>query len=154
MFKKIIFIVVVLAIVVGAFLKFSHISYESHFNKGLEYFKSGDYKKAIAEYKKAEKKTVPSDESLQYALANAYAQIKDYDKAITAYETVIKYYPNDERAYKLLASVHTLKATEQRDIEGLKKALEYIERGYELAPSKMSESDMNLLKTLREQLQK
>lgn len=69
-----------------------------HFNRGIEYFKSNQYNKAIADYDK----TIQISPNFSHAYLNralAYERLNLIDNALADYEKAIKISPNDGIAY-------------------------------------------------------
>ena len=88
-FKTIALIFILLAGITSAY------QVDEHMQKGADYYRNGDYDKAIETYEK-----IMSDgyegTALYYNLANSYYRIGKLGYAILNYERALKFSPNDE----------------------------------------------------------
>lgn len=77
-------------------------------HKGVEYEKSGQWNRAIEQYKRAIELTSPNHPDLSTLHTNlgvCYAQIGKIDEAIRELRTALKINPSDERAHENLRAV-------------------------------------------------
>jgi tetratricopeptide (TPR) repeat protein len=79
---------------------------------GDEFFKKGDYRRAIAYLSEAVKKN-QSSAKLWRNLGSAYALAQDYDNAILCYERALKRNPHDIKTHYNLSLIHNFKGTPQ-----------------------------------------
>ncbi|MGB9700983.1 MAG: tetratricopeptide repeat protein [Thermodesulfobacteriota bacterium] len=89
---------------------------------GNQYFKKGEYEKAIAEYEKAI--TLQPDFAPAYnRLGMAYAILRDFEKAEKNFLKVIELAPEVDQGYVNLGLLYELKGERERAISLLEKAL-------------------------------
>ncbi len=69
------------------------------YTKGYTQMQSLQYKEALTTYMQAlkEKPDDPNAATAQFQLGKCYAELKQPDQAVVAYDTFIKNYPNDSR---------------------------------------------------------
>jgi tetratricopeptide (TPR) repeat protein len=89
---------------------------------GDEFYKKGDFKRAIAYLSEAIKQDQGSAK-LWRNLGSAYAMADDYDNAITCFERALKRNPADIKSYYNLSLVHGWKGTLDDAEEAAKKGL-------------------------------
>jgi tetratricopeptide (TPR) repeat protein len=77
---------------------------------GDEFFKKGDYRRAIAYLSEAVKKNQGSAK-LWRNLGSAYALAQDYDNAILCYQRALKRNPHDIKTHYNLSLIHNFKGT-------------------------------------------
>ena len=108
------------------FLKDNPDNAELHFQLGNLYYRKGDQRQAIQQYKKAlqlNPKFVPAINNL----ALVTAANKEYYKALTIFLDVLNYYPDDAETHYNIACMYSRLKREDESIEWLKKA---IDKGY------------------------
>jgi tetratricopeptide (TPR) repeat protein len=121
------------------FLKENPDNVESHFQLGNLYYRKGDQRRAIQQYKKAlqlNPKFVPAINNL----ALVTAANKEYYKALTILLDVLHYYPDDAETHYNIACMYSRLKREDESIEWLKKA---IDKGYTNWESIKTDSDLN-----------
>ncbi len=96
---------------------------------GEEFFKKGDYKRAVAYLSEAVKKNQGSGK-LWRNLGSAYALADDYDNAILCYQRALKRNPSDIKTHYNLSLIHNFKGSP----EELKAAEAAAKRGLEFDP--------------------
>jgi tetratricopeptide (TPR) repeat protein len=99
---------------------------ELHFQLGNLFFRKGDQRQAMQQYKKAlqlNPKFVPALNNL----ALVRAANKEYDKALTLFLDVLNYYPDDAETHYNIACMYSQLEKVDESIEWLTKA---IDRGY------------------------
>ena len=79
---------------------------------GEEFFKKGDYRRAVA-YLSAALKKNPESANLWRNLGSAYALADDYDNAILCYERALKRNPHDIKTHYNLSLIHNFKGSPQ-----------------------------------------
>lgn len=97
---------------------------------GEEFFKKGDYRRAVAYLSEAVKKN-QSSAKLWRNLGSAYALAEDYDNSVLCYERALKRNPNDLQTYYNLSLVHNFKGSSDE----LKKAEEAATHGLNIDPN-------------------
>jgi tetratricopeptide (TPR) repeat protein len=97
---------------------------------GEEFFKKGDYRRAVAYLVEAVKKDQGSAK-LWRNLGSAYALAEDYDNAVLCYERALKRNPNDIQSYYNLSLVHNFKGSSDE----LKKAEDAAQAGLKIKPN-------------------
>lgn len=89
---------------------------------GNQYFKKGEYQKAIEEFEKAI--ALQPDFAPAYnRLGMAYAILKDFERAEENFQKVIELAPDVDQGYLNLGLLYELKGERERAISYLKKAL-------------------------------
>ncbi len=83
--------------------------------KGSAAYKAGHFKAAVKAFQQSK------SADAQYNLGNAYAQLKQYDKAIAAYEKALEKHPNNADAQYNLELVKKLKKKQQQQKKQNKK---------------------------------
>jgi tetratricopeptide (TPR) repeat protein len=112
---------------------------ELHFQLGNLYYRNGDQRQAIQQYKKAlqlNPKFVPAINNL----ALVTAANKEYYKALTIFLDVLNYYPDDAETHYNIACMYSRLKRGDESIEWLKKA---IDKGYKNWESIKTDSDLN-----------
>jgi tetratricopeptide (TPR) repeat protein len=107
-------------------LKDNPENFELNFQLGNLYFRKGDQRQAMQQYKKAiqlNPKFVPAINNL----ALITAANKEYDKALTLFSDVLNYYPDDAETHYNIACMYSRLDRVDESIEWLKKA---IDKGY------------------------
>jgi tetratricopeptide (TPR) repeat protein len=97
---------------------------------GEEFFKKGDYRRAVAYLCEAVKKN-PGSAKLWRNLGSAYALAEDYDNSVLCYERALKRNPNDLETYYNLSLVHNFKGSP----DDLKQAEDAATHGLHLDPN-------------------
>lgn len=77
--------------------------------QGMAHYRAGDYQAAITAL------SDPATPDEEYNLANAYAQARDFDKAIDGYKKVLQSEPDHQAAAKNLAIVEAEKLKRQKE---------------------------------------
>lgn len=117
--------VAVIAIVV-AVVTYNSNSYSTNYKKGNEYFNNQDYQTAIEYYLKAENTDEGSRSTeLLLKLGESYVQVKDYDKAISVYNTLIERNAEEGNAIKGLCLCYKSKG----DIDSLNSLIKKYNTG-------------------------
>lgn len=99
---------------------------KGHFEQGNELARSGDYDKAIEEYKAALQEK-PNNVSVLTNLGVAYYNIGQLDQAIAQYQAALKTAPNDADIHSNLAAAYVQQGK-------LDQALAEYQRAIELKP--------------------
>ena len=121
------------------FLKDNPDNVESHFQLGNLYYRKGDQRQAIQQYKKAlqlNPKFVPAINNL----ALVTAANKEYYKALTIFLDVLNYYPDDAETHYNIACMYSRLKRVDESIDWLKKA---IDKGYTNWESIKRDRDLN-----------
>lgn len=124
--KKVLFISLSLILwvhIVGAGFKPEPQNAEEHYKRGNEYFFSGKYDEAIAEFKKVIE-TNPRDATAHSNLGNAYLLKGIADEAISEYKKAVNINPNYSAAYINLGEAYRRKGMLDEAISTLKKVIE------------------------------
>ncbi|MGR3318096.1 MAG: tetratricopeptide repeat protein [Candidatus Anammoxibacter sp.] len=88
-----------------------------HYNRGYDYYKKGEYDKAIEELGNS-LKLDPSNENAHYGLGNCYYRKQIYDKAVTQYVKSIEINPDFANAHYGLGTAYSaLRKTDEADKE-------------------------------------
>ena len=112
---------------------------ELHFQMGNLYFRKGDRRQAMQQYKKAlrlNKKFVPAINNL--ALVTAANQ--EYYKALTIFLDVLNYHPDDAETHYNIACMYSRLKQVDESIEWLKRA---IDKGYSNWESIKKDADLD-----------
>lgn len=96
-------------------------SFESFYNRGIDFFAKKDYEKAINYFKLASE-TPDSKPQAYYNLGLSYQSIKDYDRAIINYNKFLLLCPTDYDGLYNLGLIYYL-------LENYSKAIEFFEKG-------------------------
>jgi tetratricopeptide (TPR) repeat protein len=95
----------------------------THFNRGEEYFKTGDYDSAISEYDRAIQLNPNNIEAYTYR-GNAYDSKGDIDRAISDFDQAIQLDPSYGKAYINRGVAYIVKGDLDRAISDLNKAIQ------------------------------
>lgn len=76
--------------------------WEKHFNDGQEFYKKGNFQKAVDEFKKA-KELRPDDSKIYFVLGASYLKLKDRKNTIKMWEIALKLNPDDQMVKELLS---------------------------------------------------
>jgi len=90
--------------------------FQDPYRKGVAYYKAGRFAEAAELFKQSDRPEVTS--SAAYNLGNAFAQQHKYKEAITAYENVLKQWPDHAKAKENLEIVKKLQEEEQQQGDG------------------------------------
>ena len=94
-------------------------------------------RETAVEYYEAYLAQYPDDSSAWFRLGWAYmAALKQYDKAIEAFERVLKINPSDGSSYINIATCYSAEGKNE-------KAFEYYQKGFQINPSKITEPFVN-----------
>jgi tetratricopeptide (TPR) repeat protein len=96
---------------------------KKYFKQGNDYYRQGEYDKAIESYKEAIE-LKPDDAAAYYNLGNAYNDLGEYAQAIESYKKAIKLKPDDVAAYYNLGNAYYNRSEYAKAIESYHKAIE------------------------------
>jgi Flp pilus assembly protein TadD len=113
--------VVVLVVCLSGVIRVSAQSVEYYLGRGKAYYKGGEYKKAIPEFKKVVLLD-PEDADSYLLLGLAYHLSGNYDEAMIQYQKVVKIDPKHAHAYGNLGYIYGLKGDAEKEREYLRKA--------------------------------
>ena len=88
-------------------LSFEEVEYE----KGLTFYKAGDYKRAVAAFIKVYRRAPTSN--LIYNIARCYEELKRFNKAADSYEAYLKLSPQAPDKAQVLVTIKTLRSLGQ-----------------------------------------
>ena len=107
---------------------------EEHFKRGNELSLSGDFERAIEEYRQA-LEIEPDNVDLMSNLGVAYYNLGELDKAIVQYSRAIEIAPNDPDIRSNLAAAYVQKHQLSGALEHLESALAEYQKAVELKPT-------------------
>lgn len=88
-----------------------------HYNQGYDYYKKGEYDRAIEELKNS-LKFDPGNENAYYGLGNCYYRKQMYEKAVESYKKAIEINPDFSNAHYGLGTAYSaLRKTDEADKE-------------------------------------
>ena len=119
--RKTIPIIIVLVLCLTGAIVVSAQSVEYYLRRGKAYYKEGEYKKAIPEFKKVVLLD-PDDADSYLLLGLAYHLSGNHDEAMIQYQKAIEIDPKHAHAYGNLGYIYGLKEDLEKEREYLKKA--------------------------------
>ncbi len=120
-FKRLSFLALIIILLGADSLSGKDAPYPEHLSRARLLFNQGQYKKAIAEYKKAEKNISAAKEAI-LNLAIIHKNLRQYPQAIKYYRKLLSLEPN-KIVYLNLGEVYYLKAMPDMAIKSFKAAL-------------------------------
>ena len=99
-------------------LSFEEVEYE----KGLTFYKAGDYERAVASFVKVYR--VSPNPNLVYNIARCFEELKRFDESADSYEEYLKLSPKASDAAQVKVTIKTLRslARSQREAQEAKEA--------------------------------